>query len=66
MVDPTDEMAIKLAVNVVTEIFKESLKGVRGAGEWFRGVRKKYDPFGVAARRYVERVHDRYNTMRVV
>jgi hypothetical protein len=58
--NPSD-LASKVAVNVVTEILKSSVRGLKEARAWF----DQLDLFGIAAKRYVERLKDVYGTFRI-
>jgi len=55
----------KISVGLITEVFKASVKGLGSADAWLREKSKGYDPFGIAAKKYVERLCGRYNSMRI-
>jgi predicted NACHT family NTPase len=66
MSDPTTDLAEKVAANIITEVFKSSVKGVKEAKEWFKDKNAEYDIFGNAAQKYVDKVEERFNTIRIL
>lgn len=66
MSDPTTELAGKVAANIITEVFKSSVKGVKEAKEWFKDKNAEYDVFGNAAKKYTDKVEERFNTIRIL
>ena len=59
------EIVAKVAVDLITELFKKSLLGLREAEEWITERNRKYDPLGLAAKKYAERLEERYNYVRI-
>jgi hypothetical protein len=55
----------KTAVNLMTELFKLSVQGVKEFAHWLGDESKKHDPLNLAAKKYVERLEKRYNLMRI-
>ena len=64
--DPITAIAAKVAVNLITEIFKGAAKGYNQFEAWLVGEPEKRDIFGFAARQYASRMEKRYGTMRVL
>jgi hypothetical protein len=64
-IDPSTELAQKVAVNVITEAFKAAMGTFRDAVDWFKSQNEEHDFFGTAARKYAERMEGRYDTMRI-
>ncbi len=60
------EFLSKLAVNIVTELFKKSLVGVKEFGSWVSSKNKKHDPLGIAAKKYVSKLYRRYSYVRII
>jgi hypothetical protein len=54
-----------VAVQAFTEVFKSSYNALIGAGKWAQSEIKERDFFGRAARRYVERLRERYDSVRI-
>ncbi|HEX8184141.1 MAG TPA: NACHT domain-containing protein, partial [Blastocatellia bacterium] len=65
MFDPNTEIVSKVAVNIITEVFKSCFSGLREAEAWVKDKSKEYDPLHKAARKYAERFEARYNSMRI-
>lgn len=65
MSDPTADVAAKVAVSIITEVFKSALHGVKDTKDWLDVQNKKRDIFGFAARKYANKVEKLYNTMRI-
>jgi predicted NACHT family NTPase len=65
MSDPATELTGKVAANIITEIFKTTLLGVKEAKEWLKDKNKEYDVFGLAAKRYAEKLEERYNSIHI-
>lgn len=65
MADSDSDLAAKVAVNIITEIFKTCFSGLKEAEERVKTKNKQYDPFGLAAKRYANRVEERYNSVRI-
>ena len=59
------EFVGKFTANMLTELFKESLKGLKSFDEWIRDETKKYDLLGKGARAYGDKVFERYNQMQI-
>jgi NACHT domain len=55
----------KVSVNVLTELFEMTLGSFRHADVWLKGKNKKYDPLGLAAKKYAQKMEDRYDSMRI-
>jgi hypothetical protein len=64
--DPGTDLAAQAAVRVIAELFKSSLKGLSSADDWLRNKTKGYDPLGVAARKYVSGLYERYSKVRIL
>jgi hypothetical protein len=65
MADPATEMLIHVAGNAISEVLKSVLHGLGKAKDWFRATTTEHDPFGVVARRYAERMQERYGSIRI-
>lgn len=65
MVDPQNELSTKVAVSLITEVFKTCFSGFREAEQWIKNKSKEYDPLGRAGRTYAERLEERYDFMRI-
>lgn len=65
MADSNEDIAVKVTINVITEIFKACFSGLKDAEDWIKAKNKQYDPFQRAATKYVQQVEQRYNSMRI-
>ena len=61
-----NELEARLAVNVVTEIFKETVKGAHALFKKFYDEARDRDILGLAAQRYADSVERRYNSMKIL
>src|SRR5437867_407292 len=59
------DIASKVAINAFTALFKSCYGGLRKAGHWVALENKERDFFGRAAARYVNRIQERYDTVRI-
>jgi len=64
-IDPIYDASLKVGVGLITEVFKSCLAGLSDADQWIRSANGKYDPFGMAARRYAEKMEECYNSVRI-
>jgi predicted NACHT family NTPase len=60
-----EDLTTNVAANVIIEIFKESVKGVKGLSEFISSEAKSRDILGTAAKTYKAQMHSRYNYMRI-
>ncbi|MBD3338279.1 MAG: NACHT domain-containing protein [Candidatus Lokiarchaeota archaeon] len=60
-----DELQQEITSNIITEVFKQSLKGLSKAEKWFREKNKEYDPLGIAINRYSQKMDELYNEIRI-
>lgn len=65
MSDPTADLAGKVAVNIISEVFKSTLHGLGEAKTWLKDKGKEYDPFGRAAQKYSDKLEGRYNSVHI-
>src|SRR4051794_1127357 len=65
MIEPNSEIVSKVAVDLVTSVFKSSLGRLKEAQDWLNNKNTQFDPLGSAARKYAERIEERYNSMRI-
>lgn len=65
MSDPGTEILINAAGSAICEILKSVVQGVGKATEWLRATTTEHDPFRIVARRYAERMQDRYGSIRI-
>jgi hypothetical protein len=66
LTDPVGEIATKAAASMIAELFKRACEGIKAAKDWLEGVNREYDLFGIAARRYVNRLEERYNSIKIL
>ncbi len=66
MFEADDEILGKLAVNVFTEIFKTTFKGLKTSKIWLSEKIKEHDFFKINAGKYVKKLKQRYDFMRVL
>lgn len=62
MLDPFGE---KIVADIFIEIFKTSLQGLLKSGKWLFEKGKEKDFFGLAARKYAQKLNERYNIIRI-
>lgn len=65
MDDNTNDLVVKVAVNMITEIFKKSFTGLLATERWIIKKNKELDFFGTAAKRYTEKFEEQYNAIRI-
>ena len=63
MTDSSENLAAKVAANVITEVFKSVLQT---AEKWFDDKRKEYDFLGLAAQRYASKLEEQYSMIRIL
>jgi ATPase subunit of ABC transporter with duplicated ATPase domains len=61
----TNDIYAKTAVNLITELFKISIQGVKDLAHWMSDEAKRHDILNLAAKKYVDRLEKRYNVMRI-
>lgn len=61
----SDDFASKVAAQVLVELFKESVKGVKELASLLLETNRGKDPLGRAAQEYVKGIHRKYNVMRI-
>lgn len=61
-----NEIAGKIAANMITELFKQSIGGVNDVKNWLNTKNKKYDFFGIAANRYIKKLESRNRDIRII
>lgn len=66
MSDPATDLAGNVAANVIAEVFKYSVKGVKEVREWFKDKNTEYALFSSAAKNYTDKVEERFNTIRIL
>ena len=54
-----------VSVNILTELFRESLRGMKSFDLWIRGRSRAYDPLGYGVRAYAEKMFSLYNQMQI-
>ena len=64
MNDPT-ELTSKVAANILTEIFKSTLSGLKDTERWLQKKSKSYDFLNLSAQKYAEKIEKQYNIMRI-
>lgn len=60
------DLQAKVALNIITELFRRSLSSLAEAAAWVKERHDEYDPFALAANRYKQRLEKRYNVMSVL
>lgn len=55
----------QIITSIFLEAFKESFKGIFKSKNWFIAKEKEYDFFGKAAKKYSEKMEERYNSVRI-
>jgi hypothetical protein len=65
IVEPTGEFVSHVAVNVLSNVLRQSLDGLKSASSWLASITREYDPFGIAIRRYGENLQARYGKIRI-
>jgi energy-coupling factor transporter ATP-binding protein EcfA2 len=64
-IESQDDFAAKVAVNVVTEVFKKAFSGLSAASGWLAGKYREHDPLGSASARYSERFQALYGHVKI-
>src|ERR1043165_7296108 len=59
------ELLSQIAVNAFTEVFKSTYYSLEKARRWVINDNKEHDYLGLAARRYISRIEERYGTIRI-
>jgi len=59
------DFAAKVGVNVLSELFKATLQGFQGTHEWVKTKKEERDIFGLAAKRYAEKLEELYNSVHI-
>jgi tRNA A37 threonylcarbamoyladenosine biosynthesis protein TsaE len=60
------DIATKVGVNILTEIFKATVGALEDASEWIKTLKTAHDPLGLAAKQYVRKMEERYNSTRIM
>jgi len=61
----SSDIATKVAVNALTEVFKTCYHGLKGVKKWVIEENKEHDFFGTAASKYLRAIQERYDTIRI-
>ena len=59
------DIAERFAAELLTQLFKESLKGVKVLGDYIADKSSGLDSLGLAAKRYGNQMYERYNVIRI-
>jgi len=65
MREPISTFESEIIGNIITEVFKTCLIGLKEADKWFQNKRKENDFFGIAADNYKNNLINRYDTIRI-
>ncbi len=60
---PSTEIVAKIGFEIITELFKKTFEGF--GHDWLKRKNRKYDPLGLAATKYANKMEARYNSMRI-
>lgn len=63
MLDPSSDILTKTASQLITDILKDSVKGVKG---WVVDKKNETDPLGLAAKKYANHLFEYLNVIRVI
>ena len=63
---PESDIIAKTAVNIITELFKVSLKGMAAFSNWLKEANTTHDVLGISAEKYVKKLEDRYSEVRII
>lgn len=61
-----EDLAAKVAANVIIEVFKSVWHTLDNTEKWFADKQKEYDFFGRAARRYALKLEEQYGLIRIL
>jgi hypothetical protein len=66
MNQPTEDLFVKTATQILVEIFKSSLSGVSGFTTWVSHKGREYDPLNISAAKYAESFRRRHDLVRIL
>lgn len=61
-----EDLAARVAANVITEVFKSVWRTLQGTEKWFANKQKEHDFLGLAARHYASKLEEQYGLIRIL